>query len=489
MQSHGSLPPPAPATADFLEYHAATSPRGVALFNNGRYFTYGEFYRDLNLFTRELGKLGLAPRSNVAVGCADFYLHWLLVLACESLGFTTGSFLAHEGSDAAALLNHVDLVLCEAEIPGCKYKRWHRVTQEWVNAVFSEKNHESIHRTPMNRNETLRIRRSSGSTGDKKLMIVSRGAEEARFQDYHFIRGFSKSSRLLATTTFTVGLIYTHANGCLRAGGTIIYDPQPSVIEAIEKHQPSHVWLLPHRLMQVLESLPEHYVKPPNLTVMTGSAPLPKELAQRSARLATSIVNCYSLNECGIIAILNDEGICTVCPGVEVEIIDEDGMPAAFGAIGRIRTRTNGMFDGYLGQAASPFRDGWYHTDDYGTFVGHRQMKIVGRVDEMLNIGGIKIAPATIEDGLLKSAVIKDAAVTSATNAKGTDDLWVAIVLDDFANLETAKADIGKLVRERAWGFASIAVLEEIPRTKEGKIQRHKLKAIISQSQNRPKVQ
>ena len=82
-----------PSTADYIRFHALHRPMGTALINNGQEFTFRRLYRDLKKFTRALREI-LPPAGNsVAVECDDLYLHWLLLLACETLGVVTASLL------------------------------------------------------------------------------------------------------------------------------------------------------------------------------------------------------------------------------------------------------------------------------------------------------------------------------------------------------------------------------------------------------------
>src|SRR5579885_2883407 len=73
---------------------------------------------DIGKFAAALGEFGLPPRSVVAVGCDDFHLHWLLLLAFERLNVATASYHSGEGAaDCGQLLAGVDLVLSDEHFP------------------------------------------------------------------------------------------------------------------------------------------------------------------------------------------------------------------------------------------------------------------------------------------------------------------------------------------------------------------------------------
>ncbi|MDP1670277.1 class I adenylate-forming enzyme family protein [Phaeovulum sp.] len=86
-----------------------------------------------------------------------------------------------------------------------------------------------------------------------------------------------------------------------------------------------------------------------------------------------------------------------------VEILRPDGAPCASGEIGEVRIRNSYMVPGYINALEATrraFRDGWFHPGDLACWDQQAALCIVGRVDEIINLGGMKIDPLEVEQAL-----------------------------------------------------------------------------------------
>jgi acyl-coenzyme A synthetase/AMP-(fatty) acid ligase len=482
--SEASAPP---ATPDYLRFHAAHRPDAVALINHGHEITYAKFQRDLEMFTRAMRQFALPPGGSVAVACENVYLHWLLLLACETIGLASASFVAREGRAAASLLSYVDLVICDQPVAVPPARRVHVVTQAWVDGVLSlGMRGESVETMPIatRLDDPVRIRRSSGSTGAKKLVMATRQNEEHTLREFQACMGFTQSSRFLLYLNFSVGSIYARATLCLRLGATCICDFRMPLVDALAAHAPTHVMLLPNHVDPLLDALPNGFVKPRSLTVMLTGGPLPVPLTERLlAELATDMVFTDGTNETITISIIGRDGIGTLAPGVQVEVIDDHDVALSMGQAGRLKIKTVSMADGYLGDPESTarvFKDGWFYTDDLGIMVEAGRLKLLGRADEILVIGGLKQPPQEIEDAILRRKLAREAGVTSKGNPGGIDELCIALVLDASIGLDAAKVRIADEILQGAFGpTVNFISIDSLPRTDTGKIQRRLLKAMF----------
>jgi long-chain acyl-CoA synthetase len=107
--------------------------------------------------------------------------------------------------------------------------------------------------------------------------------------------------------------------------------------------------------------------------------------------------------------------------------------------------------------------------------VGPRKVKLLGRADDMVIMGGVKESPLVLEDTLRTGAGIKDAAVVGIKASDGGDLVCVALVLTDDANVEVIRAGIQQL-----WAVYKvriiIAVVDDLARTENGKVSRAKVR-------------
>jgi acyl-CoA synthetase (AMP-forming)/AMP-acid ligase II len=136
------------------------------------------------------------------------------------------------------------------------------------------------------------------------------------------------------------------------------------------------------------------------------------------------------------------------------------------------------MATGYLGNeqggAASPLRDGWFYSDDLGSVSADGLVILHGRASELLNIGGNKYAPETLEEVALSCAGIRDAAAFSVPDRLGVETPWIAVVRgEDHRPGEL----VGKLkARWPQLGNLEVVTTAAIPRNQMGKIDRLKLR-------------
>ena len=184
---------------------------------------------------------------------------------------------------------------------------------------------------------------------------------------------------------------------------------------------------------------------------------------------------------------LDSEGVATVIPGVEVDIVDDEDEILPPLQTGRIRIRAPWIAKAYLDDpetSARTFRDGWYYSGDAGQMVSPGRITILGRYDQMLNIGGLKIAPETIEEMLVTTgarglALTRDnVAVTSVPNSDGVEHICVAVQLPENAAISSIEEHIRRAIPEYL-GEVRIKRVEALPQTSSQKIARGRLRGLF----------
>jgi acyl-coenzyme A synthetase/AMP-(fatty) acid ligase len=472
-------------TVDYVAFHAAERPGAVAFVDNGRRFTYAQFDRDIRKFIRALRELGLQRGSSVGLGCADLYLNWTLLLALERLAVTTLMLNRQEPPDAAPLLASLDLVLCEWDFAPGTVKRRHAITPDWVEQVLARPESGEDLLPQKAADDTVLILRTTGTTGDPKVLRCLRRTHDAWSNEWIWYLGLGNTARYFLAMTLDVYTVYTFATGVIRAGGTVVREDRVQLAQAIWDHGITHLGLFPIHLQSLMDALPEGFPKPASLSVTSFGAMLSESLRKRvMARLATVLLDAYGSREVGFvsrIAAADSGGIGTLSPNVQVEVVDEQGRPLPPGELGRLRIKTPFMHTGYLGSDATGrfFQDGWFHPGDLGIRHGARGLQLMGRSDEILNIGGTKILPNAIEDLILRAVNAKDAGVCSIRNSDGIEELLIGVAdapIDDQELRERIRQALAPLQ------FATIRLsrLSPIPRNAGGKIQRDELKRILA---------
>jgi acyl-CoA synthetase (AMP-forming)/AMP-acid ligase II len=116
----------------------------------------------------------------------------------------------------------------------------------------------------------------------------------------------------------------------------------------------------------------------------------------------------------------------------EIEIMDENGNELRQGELGEIAVRGPTVFKGYEDDAEAnkaAFVDGWFRTGDLGYFDGEGYLHVAGRVKEMINKGGEKVAPQEIDNTLMEHPAVADAVTFPVPHQTLGEDVNTAIVL------------------------------------------------------------
>src|SRR5262249_20605597 len=170
--------------------------------------------------------------------------------------------------------------------------------------------------------------------------------------------------------------------------------------------------------------------------------------------------------------------------GAEIAIIGREGRRLAAGKRGEIALRGPTIARGYDNDVAatdSAFRDGWFRTGDLGYLDRDGYLFIVGRIKDVINRGGQKIAPAEVEEALLSHPDVAEAAVFAIPHGRLGEDVAAVVVLRPDAKVSAQK--LGNFARERLARFkvpGLIRIVPEIPKTPGGKIKRGGLAAALS---------
>ncbi|MGH7818061.1 MAG: AMP-binding protein [Candidatus Binatia bacterium] len=179
-------------------------------------------------------------------------------------------------------------------------------------------------------------------------------------------------------------------------------------------------------------------------------------------------------------------------PGVEIGIRQPDGiefLPA--GEPGEVCFRgwciTKGYFDDPQKTAEALDGDGWFRTGDVGVIGSDGCLKLVGRIKDMIRVGGENVAAADVESVLLKHDAVKQAV------AVGMADPRLAEVVAVFIELKTGKQATEKEIidfcRQHLASFKvprRVKFIQEWPMTGAGKIQRYVLKESLAQKAAKP---
>ena len=169
-------------------------------------------------------------------------------------------------------------------------------------------------------------------------------------------------------------------------------------------------------------------------------------------------------------------------PGYKVRLVSDDGDDVPDGEVGELLVEAPSAGEGYWNQRSKSrhtFQGNWTRTGDKYVRDADGRYTFCGRADDMFKVSGIWVSPFEVESALITHPAVLEAAVVPEADPEGLLKPKAFVVLragsktDDLYDLlkEHVKQKIGPWKYPR-W----IDVVEALPKTATGKIQRYKLR-------------
>jgi len=335
--------------------------------------------------------------------------------------------------------------------------------------------------------EVAVVVQTSGSTGEPREVMLSAGALLAA--------AHASAERLGGTGSWLLALPVTHVAGLgvlvrsLVAGTTALrlpagpFRPAPFAAAAATVPSPSYCSLVPTQLVRLLDDPAGSAALSVFDAVLVGGAGVPQGLAARARAAGARVVLTYGATEtCG--GVVYDGRPLT---GVEVAIASHQGLvPGA----GLVHVSGPVLAHGYLGRDdldADAFTTydarRWFVTSDVGRTGPDGRLEVLGRTDDTLVTGGVKIAPAAVEQALAAAPGVREALVVGIDDPHWGQALAVLVVPAAGADLRLE--NLRAHVRTRLGRVAApqhMVVVEALPLLASGKPDRRAAAVLAAQS-------
>ncbi len=477
--------------ADVISRHAAATPLAVAVEDRGRTITYGDFDAAISRAAEGVAGRGIRPGDVVGVSLGDSALHLVAGYALARMGAVQVSLPRREAQSVRSVLASrfgVRLVLCEGaagRLPGID-----SMTPDpaWLAGAGVP---AAVNRG-VGGDMPWKIVMTSGTTGQPKAVLQTHAMHIAWRRINQQALPLHGRDRYLALVALDFFAGFRSCTEVHWAGGTVVVCDAPATAEAavraIETHRPTFLYLMPVHLEQLLRALPAAPPRFPSARVRTGGMVVGEALrAAVRSRITPDLRVGYGTNEVGSpFTVAAGETLDrfpgtlgAAVPGVELQVVDEDGRPLPAGQPGRIRVRMAGMANAYMDNPAATartFRDGWYYPGDLGELDAHGMLYFRGRVDDLMNYDGLKIYPDEIEDVLHAHAdVVEAAAFPLASDVH--QHVPAAVAVSRGADAQALARYCAERLGVRA--PQRIVVLPELPRTAAGKVDKRRAAQLV----------
>ena len=386
----------------------------------------------------------------------------------------------------------------------------------WFHEL-AEKEEDFCEPETLDSEDTLFILFTSGTTGIPKGCIhVAGGYTVQSFWTGKWIFDFKKDSVLWCTSDigWITGHTYTVYSPLLNGITTLIFEGAPDFpvpdrwAKIIEKHQVSIFYTAPTaiRMFEKLDTGIGQKYKFKTLKLL-GSVGEPIDedawlwYFKNVGKEICPLVDTWWQTETGGILITSLPGIGPFkpaftglpLPGIRVDILDEKGNSCPVGKEGNLvilNPFSPGLFRGIYKDPKKHLKTYWsqYGKDIYFTSDGALRdeiglIRITGRVDDVIKVAGHRVATGELESAISKHPdVVESAVVGVLDEIKGEVPVAFVVLKKERVSLEI-KTEVIEIIKKAIGPIAlpkEVFVVEDLPKTRSGKIMRRILKRLFT---------
>jgi long-chain acyl-CoA synthetase len=464
-----------------LEGIARRVPDKPALVWDGGALTFSELDRRAASFAGTLAAKGVRPGDRLALALGNRWTFAVALLAAWKLGATVAPLdvlLKPEERDDIMRDLSPSMLVEEADVAGAPQTA--SVPLPPAPA-------------PSPAAPAALILYTSGSTGRPKGAELSHTALGLAIESWAGpVMALTRDDVVLATLPLahSFGL-----NGALLApllvGSTVAlverFAPE-SVVDAFRRHGVTVFPAVATMFRRLLDSAELAGAELASLRLaVSGAAPCPWVLAEDwRSRTGIRIVRGYGMTELfrpisyqAADPLESPDAIGRPVPGVEIQIVDDDGRAVADGAAGELWIKSPSAMERYINapdETREVLVDGWFRTGDLATVADDGLVTIVGRKRERILRGGYSVFPSEVETVLLTHPAVAEAAVVGTPHPELGEDVAAFVTLRPGAT--AAPDEIMAYCKARLAGFKyprHVSVLDSLPRAATGKVLKSRL--------------
>ncbi|EPE1201803.1 medium-chain fatty-acid--CoA ligase [Escherichia coli] len=227
---------------------------------------------------------------------------------------------------------------------------------------------------------------------------------------------------------------------------------------------------------------------------LCGGTTIPKKVARECQQLGIKLLSVYGSTESSPHAVVNlDDPLSRfmhtdgyAAAGVEIKVVDDARKTLPPGCEGEEASRGPNVFMGYFDEPELTARaldeEGWYYSGDLCRMDEAGYIKITGRKKDIIVRGGENISSHEVEDILLQHPKIHDACVVAMPDERLGERSCAYVVLKAPHHSLSLEEVVAFFSRKRVAKYKypeHIVVIEKLPRTASGKIQKFLLRKDI----------
>ena len=489
-------------------------PTKLALEFDGRKWHYGELDEAVHRVAQRLLDAGLQRGSRVVsfAGNSDAYV--ILFFACAQAGLVhvplnyslKGDELGYilDDADASVVVADPDMLSVLDEIPGWNSLQGTKLV--WPMLPTDSAATPSVLETALETNvervqidvdgsELMQLQYTSGTTSAPKGAMMPHSALATQYASAIIALDFEPSDRvLMAMPLYHSGGMHSFMVPHLAVGSTVhlVAKPDiPTLLRRVEEERINSLFLAPTVWVRLSahEELDAWDLSSLKKAQYGGSImPVTVLNRLRSKFPGIGFYNVFGLSEMGpLSAVLRPEdhddrpaSIGKPVFYVETRVVTHEGKLAAPGEPGEMQFRSPQLMLGYWKKpeaTAEAFIDGWFRSGDQVVQDSDGFLEVVDRIKDVINTGGVLVAPREIEDVIFEMPQVADVAVVGVPDDEWIEAVSAFIVLKDGASL--TDDEVRAHVRSRLAPHKvpkRVTFTEGLPRNPSGKLLKRHLR-------------
>jgi len=507
-----------------LERTALAHPEREALFDGDHRWNYRDLLESVNRVAGALAAQGIGAGDVVTIQIPNWVEYASVFFALERIGAVANpvsvDFRAREleyilrfsesrafvgcqsfkGFDHAGMINGLRPGLPDLKLVALVRGGGEQGTISLDGVIHGDDPVPAFTPYVLDANEITRMAFTSGTTGNPKGVIHSQNTTVSTCFIQNKDMGFTEQEVFLIYLPLGLNWGFLALVEVVALGARAVLLDQfkaGKALELIERERVSYIPTAPASIIAMLNDpgLPKTDLSSLRM-VMTGGASCPIEIIREyRAKMKGYLIELYGMLETGFHTYTRPSddpeqvvgSVGTVATSMGVRVLDDKGRDVPEGEVGEIAADGPPVHLGYHNnpQANAELftEDGWFRTGDLGRFDKRGKLHIVGRLKEIINRGGKKFFPREIEEILYTHPKILHAAIVGVPDPRLGERNCLCVIPREGQSVsleemvDFLKGDVAnyKLPEQ-------LEIVEELPFTPTGKLQRHVLSQRILES-------
>jgi cyclohexanecarboxylate-CoA ligase len=494
----------------------------------GRYpLTYAELAERVDRIAAGLLDLGVAPGQVVSAQLPNWWQLAAVHLACLRVGAVTNALMSifrkreltfmlglaesvllltpetFNGFDHAALAAELQSELPTlAHVIAVRPEGGGAFDEVLAARTSTEADRAEFARRAPSPDDVTQLAYTSGTTGEPKGVMVTSNTALCNVRDFADRLGITADDTVLMASPLAhqTGFLYGLMMPILRGTPVVLQD----------------VWR-PARATEIIrsESVSFSMASTPFLTDLAGQAeadpdafasfrlflcagaPVPRDLVRRATKAMNARISSgWGMSEMGAVTVTGpddpDERVFETdgspLPGVELRILALDGTVAGPDEEGRLQLRADSLFGGYLKRPDLRGLDaeGWFDTGDLARIDAEGYLRITGRSKDIIIRGGENVPVVEIENLIYGHPDVAEVALVAMPDPRLGERACAFVVPRAGVEPLTLEAVTAHLMAQgtaRQYLPERLEVVDALPRTLTGKIQKFKLRDLLADGQ------